>query len=195
MNRKPERANRDLGAMEYFILTLIGRLGLTSLYSFKEEAGLEPGSIRPALNRLEEKGLITRMEPGQRRRRNLALTSAGHGVLDSSWMSCVHDHVDAESVMRSTFVAWSQGGPSVAADYLRQIGESRRDKAEQKMNEATYLERSQTRPLSSYAWMRISQEAHRRKAESEAFLSMSRSIQERFCKHANNTTQSAATSQ
>jgi len=180
MNENPQETRHDLSAMEYFILALVGRMELTSLYAFKEEAGLEPGGIRPALNRLEKGGLLTRTEPRERRRRDMALTPSGYEVLNGSWTKCVRHHAEAESVIRSAFVALVQGGPAAAADYLLHVGESHRDSAEQKMNDVKYLERSKPSPLSSYAWMRASHEAHRRKADSEAFLSMSRSIRERF---------------
>lgn len=166
--------------MELFILVLIGPMALTSLYALKDEAGLEPGGIRAALARLENDELITRGDPGRRRRRDLALTPAGISVLQNSWKGCLRDHGDAESVLRSALVAWLMGGPAAAADYLDHVAELRRERAQQMMNDAAHLEHSQTRPLSSYAWMRASQEAHRRRAESETFLSMSRSIRERF---------------
>ena len=63
--------------MEYFILALIGRANLTSLYDFQQKAGLQPGGIRSALKRLEEFGLIHRAESSTRRRRNLSLSLEG----------------------------------------------------------------------------------------------------------------------
>ena len=180
MTENPQETGHDLSAMEYFILALVGKLELNSLYAFKEEAGLEPGGIRPAMSRLEKCGFLTRTEPKERRRRDLALTLTGFEVLNSSWTNSTRLHSDSESVIRSAFVAWLQGGPAAAADYLHYVGESRRESAKQKMNDANYLERSKPSPLSSYAWMRASHEANRRKADSEAFLSMSRSIRERF---------------
>jgi DNA-binding MarR family transcriptional regulator len=193
--KNAQSSGNNLGPMELFILVLIGPMGLTSLYAFKDEAGLEPGGIRAALARLENDRLITRADPGRRRRRDLALTPAGISVLQNSWKGCLHDHGDAESVLRSAFVAWLMDGPAAAADYLNQIAEYRRERAQQIMNDAAHLERSQTGPLSSYTWMRASQEAHRRRAESEAFLSMCRSIKERFNNNASNTRNSTATSE
>jgi hypothetical protein len=175
-----KNSGHDLGPMELFILVLIGRMGLTSLYAFKEEVGLEPGGIRAALARLQNDQMLTRADPGKRKRRDLALTEIGKAGLQNSWMDCLRDHGDAESVMRSAFVAWLMGSPAAAADYLNHIAEMRRRKALQMMNDAAHLEHFQTGPQSSYAWMRAAQEAHRRRAESEAFLSMSRSIRERL---------------
>ncbi len=190
-----QSSKNDLGPMEFFILVLIGPMGLTSLYAFKDEAGLEPGGIRAALTRLEDRHLITRADPGRRRRRNLEVTESGYAALQNFWKDCLRDYGDAESVLRSAFVAWVMGGPAPAADYLNRIAEFRRERAQQIMNDAAHLEHFQTRPLSSYAWMRASQEAHRRRGESEAFLSMSLSIRERFNNNASDTTKSAATTE
>ena len=73
--------------MEFFILALIARMGLTSLYDIRESAGLQPGGIRFSLDQLEKRGWITRSEPGRRRRRDLALTADGRELLERSWAS------------------------------------------------------------------------------------------------------------
>ena len=95
--------------MEFFILVLIGPMGLTSLYALKDQAGLEPGGIRAALTDLLNDELITRADPGRRRRRNLALTESGYGALQNRWKDCLHDHGDAESVLRSAFCCLADG--------------------------------------------------------------------------------------
>ena len=184
-----------LGPMEFFLLALIGRRKLTSLYSLRTQAALEAGAIRPALTRLERNEMITREDPGRRRRRALALTERGKSLLENSWPNCLREEIDAEAVLRAGMVAWLMDGPAAAADYLRRIAGVRGQKAQKMMNEAVHLERSQTEPLSSYAWMRASYEAHRRRAESEAFLSMSRSIEESFTSNGSKATQSTVTFQ
>ena len=75
--------------MEYFILALIGKAGLTSLYAFQQRAGLQPGGIRSALERLEALQLITRAESSTRQRRDMSLTSEGTEVLNYSWKRCL----------------------------------------------------------------------------------------------------------
>jgi DNA-binding MarR family transcriptional regulator len=166
--------------MEFFILALIGRVGLKSLYELRQQAGLEPGGIRSAMKTLENAELISRTAPGKRRRRDLTLTSTGRAVLEGSWPGCLREYPDADAVLRAAFVAWVMGSPGAAAAYLNHVGRSRREKMQQMKYDEEHLKRSQTGPLSSYAWMRISHEVHRRGAESEAFLSMSGSIAERF---------------
>ncbi|MGA2755417.1 MAG: hypothetical protein ABSE53_16795 [Terracidiphilus sp.] len=166
--------------MEFFILALVARLELRSTYAFRVEAGLEPGGIRSALKRLVDAKLITRADEARRRRRDIALTDHGVDVLGTSWRECLHEEGDAESILRAALVAWLMNGPDAAAGYLHRVAESRREKAEEMGYKSMHAERSQKGFLSSYAWMRASLEAHRRKAESKAFLSMSRFIEEQF---------------
>lgn len=170
----------NLGPMGYFLLAVIEYAGLTSLYMLKEEAGLQPGGIRPAVTELERAGLISRAAPGKRRRRDLKLTDEGREVLRDSWKRCLDDHVDAESIVRSAMVGWFMEGPGFAAIYLEFAGSSRKEKAEAMIRDAEHLKRSQTGPMSSYRWMRLETEAHRRRAEGEVFLSISLSLKESF---------------
>jgi hypothetical protein len=180
MKREADDRKHNRGSMEFFILALIGRIGLGSLYALKQEVGLEPGGIRSALKHLVAGNLITRADEGKRRRRDMALTQDGINVLANSWRDCLPMEVDAESVLRVAFVAWVMDGPLAAASYLRRIGESLLESAQEMEYESKHLERSQKGPTSSYAWMRVSLDAHRRQAESEAFSSMSRFIEEQF---------------
>ena len=183
----------NYGPMEFFILALIGRMEFRSLYALKQEVGLEPGAIRSALKHLIDGDLITRADEGKRRRRDMALTQDGVDVLANSWRDCLLMEVEAEAVLRATFVAWMMDGPCAAARYLHQVAEVRQKMAERMNSESEHLERSQKGPASSYSWMRASLEAHRRRAETEAFLSMSRFIEESFSNDASNARQSAAT--
>src|SRR3954466_15952392 len=145
--------------MEFFILALIGRVRLTSLYACRERAGLQPGGIRFSLKQLEKWGWITRSLPGRRKRRDLALTNDGSEFLERFWSKCLRDYTDGEAVLRSAFVALLMAGSECAADYLKRTSESRRGKAEEAELEAGHLEQSQTDPLSAYAWMRVLSEA------------------------------------
>lgn len=184
MEEETSVRGENLGAMEFFILALIGRSGLNSLYELRREAGLEPGAVRSAMKTIENNNLISRSDPGKRRRRDLALTAAGTAILERSWQSALRTYPDADAVLRAAFVALVMDGPEATAAYLNHIGRSRREKAEQMKNEAEHLKNSQTGPLSSYVWMRVSLEAHRRGAESAAFLAMSGFIEEYFSNHA-----------
>jgi DNA-binding MarR family transcriptional regulator len=195
MRQKFATYGEGLGAMEYFVLALIGRIGLKSLYELRQQAGLEPGGIRSAMKTLETGKLISRTDPGKRRRRELTVTSAGNAIIERSWQGCLRDYSDADAVLRAALVAWIMGSPVAAASYLNHIGESRWERAQQMKQEEEHLKRSQSGPLSSYAWMRISHEVHRRGTESEAFLSMSGFIEEHFSNDACNARQRGATSE
>lgn len=180
---EPEMTREDVGAMEFFILALVGRVGLKSLYELRRDAGLEPGGISSAMKTLENGQLISRKDPGKRRRRDLTLTSAGSELLERFWQDCLREYPNTDAVLRAAFVAWVMAGPGAAASYLNRVSKSRREMTQLIKHEEENLKdlrRSQTGPLSGYAWMRISHEVHRRGAESEAFLSMSGFIEERF---------------
>jgi DNA-binding MarR family transcriptional regulator len=174
--------NLNLGAMEFFILALVGKAGLKSLYELRKQAGLEPGGIRSAMDALEERELISRSGPGKRRRRELALTDTGNLLLEENWQHCLREYPEGDAVLRAAFVAWVMAGPLATAVYMNDVGQSRRERAQQMNQEAELMKNSKMEPLSGYAWMRISNEAHRQSAESEAFLSMSGSIQEYLSK-------------
>jgi DNA-binding PadR family transcriptional regulator len=174
--KESEVIDRDLSVMECFILALIGKLGLTSLYAFRKEAGLEPGGIRSALRHLEERGFISHAQPGRRMRRALALTAAGRAQLEHSWTRYLRERTDAETVLRTAFLAWVMDGPGHAAAYLRSTGDIGKGKAQETANQAEHLERRQKDALSGYAWMRTLLEAHRRNAESAAFSSIGESL-------------------
>jgi DNA-binding MarR family transcriptional regulator len=189
VRQEPKIDGGDLGAMEFFILALVGRIGLKSLYELRQQASLEPGAIISAMKMLENNGLVSRADPGKRRRRDLSLTAAGSALLERSWQACLREYPDADAVLRAAVVAWVMGSPAAAAFYLRDIGRSRREKVQRVKYEEEHLKSSQTGPLSSYGWMRISHEVHRRSAESDAFLSMSGFIEEHFSKHAHNAAQ------
>ena len=159
----------DLGAMEYFLLALIDRAGLSSLYSFQKHAGLQPGGTRPALQRLEQRNLIQRAESGRRQRRDFSLTPAGRDLLERTWKECLKDSNDTEAVLRSICVAFLMGQPDEARFFAMSVHANRIDDAHKKELEAEHLNRTQNDPLSLYAWMRALTEARRRGAEGEAF--------------------------
>lgn len=155
--------------MELFIMALIERIKLGSLYEFRQRAGLEPGAIRGALRRLESEGLIARSPGGRRRRRQLTLTPEGARVLDEKWRTALVDHPDAESVLRGAFLAMAMDGPEEVLRYLFGIEMDRTGKAAEKNREADYRRQNLTSPLSQYQWMRSTVEARRQQAEGEAF--------------------------
>lgn len=177
----PDRNEEDLelGAMEYFILALISKARLTSLYAFQQRAALQPGGIRPALLRLERMGLVERAESSARRRRELSLTPRGMRILGHTWQRSLQDYPDAESVTRAACVALLMGEQPAAANYLLGQADGRAWAAKERNMEAERLEQTQKDPLSTYAWMRALTEARRRSAESEAFSHVSQFLREK----------------
>jgi DNA-binding PadR family transcriptional regulator len=171
-------SDRLFGAMEYFLLALIGHAGLRSLYLLQQRAGLQPGGIRPALHRLEESGFLTRGESSTRRRRDLSLTARGMAFLDDTWKQCLSDYPDTESALRAACVAMLMGDPKYAGQYLEGLALGRQISAEEKSMNAELLEKTLKDPLSTYVWMRTLCEARRRNAESEAFSLLGHSLKE-----------------
>jgi len=165
--------------MEYFILALIGKAGLTSLYAFQQRAGLQPGGIRTALQRLEDWKLITRAASSTRGRKNMSLTAEGSEFLNDSWTKCLDELTDAEGVLRTACIALLMDSPARAIEYLQCLAYDRSAKAKERGLEAETLQKTRKDPLSTYAWMRALCEALRRNAESEAFSQLSHLLEEK----------------
>ena len=163
--------------MEFFILALIHRVGLTSLYAFQQRAGLQPGGIRPALVRLEQRKLIQRSESSARLRRDFALTQDGAALLRGAWQQCLDDHAEPEAVLRAAYVAVLMGGVDQAIAYLFSLAMDRRAMANEKTAEAERMKKAQKEPLSTYTWMRAVAESHRRSAEADAYTQLSQYLE------------------
>ena len=172
-------ADRNFGAMEYFLLALVARAGLTSLYALQQKAGLQPGGSRPALRRLEESGFLDRGESAARQRRNMTVTGRGIEFLNDTWKQCLSDYPDNESVLRAVCVALLMGEASYAADYLHGQSLMRESAGKEKSMDADRLGSGRLDPLSTYSWMRALTEAQRREGESSAFAKLSRTLKEK----------------
>lgn len=177
--RTQDDSEQSLSVMEYFILALVGKARLTSLYAFQQRAGLQPGGIRTSLQRLEDRGLLERAKSGSRQRRDLSLTPAGARFLEKTWKHCVADYPDAESILRAATIAVLMGDEHYAAEYLSGVALTRESSGREKNMEAERLRSGQLDPLSIYAWMRALTEAQRREAESHAFSKFGRTLKER----------------
>jgi len=178
MNTRDD-SEHPLSLMEYFILALIGKARLTSLYAFQQKAGLQPGGIRTSLQRLEDAGLLDRAASGSRQRRDLSLTPAGASFLERTWKQCLADYPDAESVLRAATVALLMGDQPFAAEYLSGVSMTRGSSGEEKNMAAERLGRGRLDPLSTYRWMRVLTEAQRREGESKAFSKLGRTLKEK----------------
>jgi DNA-binding MarR family transcriptional regulator len=165
----------EFGAMEFFLLALIEKAGLKSVYSLQKQASLQPGGIRPALKRLESAGLLVRKDEGARSKRELVVTEKGRKFLSEHWSRALHTYMELESVLRATATALLMEKSKTARSYLDDAIVERESSAVQRDLEATsYQDRSD--PLSNYMWMRAICESHRRRAEVNALRSVSQRL-------------------
>ena len=156
--------------MEFFLLALVGKCGLDSLYALRESAGLQPGAIGPVMRQLEALNLIKRSEPGARMRREILLTDEGSAFLESAWAQCQRDYPEMESVLRASMVAYIMAGSSEAANCLAAAAKTRQRKAEEARSKASYLDPRSLELLEEYAWMRLEAEADRRDSEVQTLM-------------------------
>ena len=157
----------EFGAMEFFILAAIDPGGANSLYTLNQRAGLQSGSIRPTLSRLERRGLLSRAAAGPRRRREFQLTAAGKQFIQTTWRTVLLDHADIESILRSVCVADLMGEPSAANDYLKSMADERQRELESRPPEWPAYSQD-INPLSTYKFMRSTSEGQRLNAEAFA---------------------------
>lgn len=111
--------------MEIFLLAAVSGLGLNTLYSLKQAAGLEPGSISTALTRLEKLGLLRRSGGEKRGRRVMTLTEEGGRFVTAHWTKCLDPRREVESILRSAAVALAMGDTSIARHFLLEAASDR----------------------------------------------------------------------
>lgn len=173
---KESRA-RELSAMEFFLLAVIGKGGLTSLYELQKRAGLEPGGIRPALARLELDGYLTRAEHAARNKKRLRLTAKGIHFLEKNWSLSLQNFSDFESVLRATAVALLMGEPKTARMHLKATSFQRTEAAKQIEAESGSTP-TDGNALSFYRWMRLVHEARRSHQEARVLLEVREAVKD-----------------
>src|SRR3954466_15913168 len=104
--------------MEFFLLALVEKAGLKTVYLLQKEASLQPGGIRPALNRLESAGLLERKDEGARSKRELVVTEKGSKFLSEHWFGALQSYIELESVLRATATAFLMKKSKTARRYL-----------------------------------------------------------------------------
>jgi DNA-binding PadR family transcriptional regulator len=107
--------------MPLFLLALVSRGGLNTLYALQHQAGLQPGGVQPVLRQLECDGLLQRSEEGKRRRRVMKVTKEGEASLAARWQDCLSNYPDVESVLRAATIALMMDGQRSAANYLSYV--------------------------------------------------------------------------
>lgn len=104
--------------MPLFLLALVSRGGLNTLYALQQRAVLQPGGVQPVLRKLEKEGLLQRSAEGKRRRRVMKVTKEGEARLAAHWQSCLNNHPDVESVLRAATIALMMDERRIASNYL-----------------------------------------------------------------------------
>jgi DNA-binding MarR family transcriptional regulator len=104
--------------MHLFVLALVSRAGLNTLYALQHQAGLQPGGVQPVLRQLEREGLLQRSEEGKRRRRVMVVTDKGQATVAAHWHGSLDLYWDVESVLRAATVALLMDDPRLASGYL-----------------------------------------------------------------------------
>ncbi len=165
--------------MEFFILALVGRAGLSSIYELQQKAALQPGGIRPALQRLERLNLVTRGSSTVRRKRELAITEDGEEVL-RSWRRCLEDTTDTDAALRVICIALLMNEVGEAMYFVERHAANRQSLATLRSEESEQLKGTYGDPLSTYRWMRLLIDAHRRGAESKTFSLVGQFLQELY---------------
>ncbi len=161
--------------MEFFLLAVVSRAGLRSLYELQQAVGLQPGGIQPVLRHLEEDGLLKRSEQGRRRRRVIEVTDKGKLLLARYWRDCLRDYSDMESISRCATVALLTEHAKQAYEYLMGIADIHEQAARDLP--AEYLQTQPQSPIEWYALMRTAWETQRHKALANTLRSVATQLQ------------------
>ena len=155
--------------MQLFLLTLIAKGGVRTVYQLKRDALLSQGGVRSALKWLQENDYLERSGPlGDLNRKEIAVTRRGLEVLEYQWRKGVDEILnwDTDTSLRFAWVALlmdkaaglealhsSARGSQTVAKYFQQQAEQGCDIGS---------------PVSVYRWMRVVLTAERDEAESRA---------------------------
>ncbi len=160
--------------MELFLLGVVTHGKLRSMYELQRTAGLEPGSIQPALRRLEKQELLVRSKETRRRRRLIEATEKGRQVLEQHWRGSLRTFADVESILRAAGIAVLMGAPGEASSYLNFMANEYDQKSP---SEQTRLAISQSAsPVQWYGFMRALWQTRRHQSAAGAFRDIANSL-------------------
>jgi DNA-binding PadR family transcriptional regulator len=161
--------------MEVFLMAVISRGGLNTLYALQQEAGLQPGSINPIIKDLENAGLMDRSEVAKRgrRRRSISLTEAGERFLVGQWGNGLDTKRDIESILRSATVALLMNDIRRAFDFLHESASERERHQDSKELGPVSLKRT---PIDFHAEMRAVYGSRRRAMEAAVLTEFARNL-------------------
>jgi DNA-binding MarR family transcriptional regulator len=153
--------------MELFLLGVVTRGKLRSMYELQRTAGLEPGGVQPALRRLEKQELLVRSKEARRRRRLIEVTEKGRQVLEQQWSKYIKPYPDAESVLRAAGLAVLMGQPQYAGPYLISMSNDYERKAG--AGQANSMQPQPASPLQLYGSMRAMWQTRRHQSAAGVF--------------------------
>jgi DNA-binding PadR family transcriptional regulator len=145
---------KPLRPMQLFVLAMIAKGGVKTVYEMKRDAKLSQGGTRDALEWLEKKDYIKRSDPvGELQKKEFAVTSKGLQVLESKWQWGLNEfpNWDAETVLRVVWVALQMDRSSaleLLTLYAKVTGEFSK-----LCHEYAEVENKPEPPLHTYRWM------------------------------------------
>jgi DNA-binding PadR family transcriptional regulator len=102
-------------SLDLFLLQLIST-GINTPYLLRERARLSVGATIPALNRMEDQGLVNRQKKERRNKQQYSLTTKGKRHLSAQLTALLAEYVeqpptDVESLLRAVALACAQLKP------------------------------------------------------------------------------------
>lgn len=172
-----------LPVLDIFILSQLDR-GCETPYDLLRQAGLSLGASTPALRRLTETGLITRVD-GQgttkRPRHQYKLTASGKRSAREGWKQHIvgsKTSGDLDSILRLVDMAKHYGGANrELATFLEKVTSQRQRAAEQ-----AELAVSQRNGMNDYVTLRLRCDAGRFAAEATALAQVSAELKKKTAK-------------
>jgi hypothetical protein len=105
--------------MGIFLLAVISRGRLNTLYALQHGLQLQPGSVAPVIHALVQEGLLQRSEAKKKRgSKPMAVTSAGEQLLNDRWKEGLEVDREIETIVRGTTVALLMGDCATAIQHL-----------------------------------------------------------------------------
>src|SRR5437868_800310 len=177
------------GPMEFFILAAIDKGGLDSLYLLQTRANLQPGGIRPALERLQAGHALKRSAPARRGIRPWIVTEFGRYYLTRYAHDVAKNYPDEESILRAAAVLLLIGDTEAAAEYLQTSGDWLYSKGSAMSTEGEGLISKITDPIEHYMHMRMSCEGHARAVAGLALNRLGEYLLEKLTENASHNQQ------
>jgi DNA-binding PadR family transcriptional regulator len=168
---------KPLKPMQLFVLAMIAKGGVKTVYEMKRDAGLSQGGTRNSLEWLQQNDYIKRSDPvGELQKKEFAVTSKGLQVLQRQWQWGLNEFVtwDVETVLRIVWVALQMDRSSA----LQLLTSSARalDFISKRWREGAEAEPKPDSSLETYRWMACVLEEERADAQRRALTRIARAL-------------------